>query len=154
MQFLVIETRANGRPVKPRQLENGNNNYESPCCPKQECPVVAQALQNAQNGGEKRAFLAKVNQCISVRKTCHFQPNLRSSSCTWHPLSLLWDVCQNGPWHLPIVAAQPRMDVAVPAPSPSSGHLAGSGGVTGHLKWHPKHPGAEFAHLDCKKNSL
>lgn len=87
---------------------------------------------------EKESFSGK-SKLISITKTCHFQPNLRSSSCTWHPLSLLWDVCQNGPWHLPIVAAQPRMDVAVPAPSPSSGHSAGSGGVTGHPKWHPKH---------------
>lgn len=41
-------------------------------------------------------------------------------------LSLLWDTCQSGPWHLAIVAAQSRMDVAGPAPSPSPGHSAGS----------------------------
>lgn len=83
----------------------------------------------------KESFSGKNKLMYSIRKTHHFQPKLRSRSHTWHPLSLLWDVCQNGPWHLPIVAAQPRMDVAVPAPSIPFGHPAESWGNPGHPKY-------------------
>lgn len=101
----------------------------------------------------KESFSGKSKLMYSIRKTHHFKPKLRSRSHTWHPLSLLWDVCQNGPWHLPIVAAQPRMDVAVPAPSLPFGHSAESWRI--HRA--PQVPRglyiAEFAHLGCKKNS-
>lgn len=126
MQSLVIETRAKGRPVKQRQLENSSNHYESPCCPGTGMSSGSTGTAECTRGREKRAFSGKSKLMYFNQKDLPLPAKSEMQQSHLAPLSLLWDVCQNSPWHLPIVAAQSRMDVAGPAPSPSSGHSAGS----------------------------
>lgn len=101
----------------------------------------------------KESFSGKSKLLVFNQKDLPLPAKSEEQQSHLASLSLLRDVGQNIPWHLPIVAAQSRMDVAVPPPSPSSGHSAGSWRSHRAVQAPRGLCSTEFVPLGCERNS-